>query len=70
MTSKELESRLATIEAELAQLKTKVGDLDASQPWWERIAGSFQDDPVYEKAMKLGAEYRRSQRPDASSNRK
>jgi uncharacterized membrane protein HdeD (DUF308 family) len=38
------------------------GKLDG-KPWWERIAGSFDKDPVYAKAMKLGRAYRESQRP-------
>lgn len=57
-----LEKRVAAIEEELARLKSQVERADASKPWWERIAGTFQDDPVYEKAMKLGRQYRRAQR--------
>lgn len=30
-------------------------------PWWEKITGTFKDDPEYDEAMRLGAEYRRSQ---------
>ena len=50
------------MEEELARLKSKMEGIDPSKPWWERIAGTFEDDPVYEKAMKLGREYRRSLR--------
>ena len=50
------------LEEELARLKSQVEKAGASKPWWERIAGTFQDDPVYAKAMKLGRQYRRSQR--------
>ena len=56
----QLEKRIAVLEEELARLKSKVEGADASKPWWERIAGTFEDDPVYEKAMKLGRQYRRS----------
>ncbi len=62
MTAKQLEKRLAAVERELARLKTKLEGVSSSTPWWERIAGTFQDDPVYEKAMKLGREHRRSLR--------
>lgn len=70
MTSKVLEQRLAALEAELATLKSKVEKLQPSQPWWERIAGTFENDPVYEKAMKLGREYRRSLKPAPSSRKR
>ncbi len=55
-----LEKRVAALEEELARLRSKVEEIDALKPWWERIAGTFQDDPVYEKAMKLGRQYRQS----------
>jgi hypothetical protein len=59
----QLEKRVEALEEEMARLKSKVEAADALTPWWERIAGTFQDDPVYEKAMKLGRQYRRSLRP-------
>jgi hypothetical protein len=62
MGSVQIEKRVATLEAEMARLKSQIGKTDGSKPWWERIAGTFQDDPVYAKAMKLGRQYRRSQR--------
>jgi len=69
MTPTQLEKRVAVLEAELAKLKSKVEGPDASKPWWERIAGTFENDPIYEKAMKLGQEYRRSQQPRAASSK-
>jgi len=66
MSSTRLEKRVAALEEEVARLKSRIESTDASAPWWERIAGTFQKDPVYEKARKLGREYRESQRPDAS----
>ena len=30
-------------------------------PWWEKIVGSFANDPAYEEAMQLGSQYRESQ---------
>jgi len=56
----QLEKRVAALEEELARLKSRMEGADALKPWWERIAGTFQDDPVYQQAMKLGREYRRS----------
>lgn len=70
MTPAQLEKRVAVLESELAKLKSKVERADASKPWWERIAGTFENDPIYEKAMKLGQQYRRSQRPRDASRKK
>jgi hypothetical protein len=63
-----LESRVATLEAELAQLKDEqiaspktngvMGDA-----WINKIFGAFADDPDYDKAMELGRKYRESLRP-------
>ena len=68
--STELEKRVAALEEELAKLKSKLEGSDASKPWWERIAGTFQNDPVYEQAMKLGQEYRRSLKPRKPARKK
>jgi hypothetical protein len=31
-------------------------------PWWEQRMGVFADDPIYDEAMRLGREYRQSQK--------
>jgi hypothetical protein len=53
---------MAELEQEIAALRKKVEALTSTKPWWERIAGTFQNDPVYELAMRLGRKYRRAQR--------
>jgi hypothetical protein len=55
-----LEERVAHLEAEVARLKNKVENESSSRPWWEKIAGTFADNPAYEEAMRLGREYRNS----------
>ncbi|MEL6469137.1 MAG: hypothetical protein AAFQ74_05375 [Cyanobacteria bacterium J06623_4] len=66
-----LEARVALLEAEVARIKDKLDNQampeSSSIPWWEKIAGTFADDPVYDEAMQLGKEYRDSQRSDAHS---
>ncbi len=63
-----LEERVAILERELALIRSRVDQTGSGKPWWERIAGTFQNDPVYEEARQLGLQYRRSQGPDASSD--
>jgi len=71
MAPTELEARLVVLEREVARLKSSVGRTgQAEAPWWERIAGTFADDPAHEKAMKLGREYRASLRPGTAAVRK
>ncbi len=65
----------ATIEERLACLEEKVARLTgdqpvvnpSSEPWWKRHSGAFKDDPLYDEAMRLGAEYRKSQPTAADS---
>jgi len=71
MAKSTIESRLAALEAEVAQLKARVAELGKSDiPWWEKIAGSFANDPTYHEAMRSGREYRDSLRPKRRSRRK
>jgi hypothetical protein len=66
----EIEKRVAVLEKEVANLRKKLEGADASKPWWERIAGTFENDPVYEQAMRLGREYRESLKPGKSSRKR
>lgn len=66
--SEQLEARVALLEAEVARLKSSLEggsppSID-SQPWWEKIVGTFADDPTYDEAMQLGREYRDSLRSE------
>lgn len=60
----ELQARVARLEEEVQHLK---GELERvtqpKQPWWERIAGSHANDPVFAEIVRLGAEIRRADRP-------
>jgi hypothetical protein len=61
MATGSVEDRLAALEAEVASLKEKVEDRAANMvPWWDRTAGTFANDPIYEEAMRLGREWRES----------
>ena len=66
MPSSRLEQRVATLEAEVATLKRKLEERETSTPWWEQIVGTFENDPIYDHAMRLGQQYRQSVRPKSS----
>ena len=59
-----MEERLSTLEDEVGRLKkaNQSSNFD-SLPWWEKIRGTFKDDPDYDDAMRLGREWRESFRP-------
>ncbi len=66
MTNIEIEKRIEILEAEVALLKSKAekkGDT-TELPWWKQRIGIFADDPMYDEAMRLGREYRLSQREE------
>jgi len=66
-----LESRIAALEDEVARLKVKAASIGKpALPWWEKIAGTFADNPAHEMAMELGRKYRKAQRPKISRKRK
>jgi hypothetical protein len=70
MASARLEQRVAALETEVARLKRKLEAQETIRPWWEQIAGTFENDPLYERAMRLGQHYRQSLRPKPPTSRK
>lgn len=58
-----IEKRMARLERELARVKRSIaGVVRANRsPWWDQILGAFSNDPIYDTAMRLGSQYRRSQ---------
>jgi hypothetical protein len=64
-----VEQRLEILEAEVAFLKSQLKiATPRTKPWWEKIVGTFVNNPAYDKAMKLGREYRESQRSHAGES--
>jgi hypothetical protein len=68
-STSQLEQRVAALEAEVTKLKVQMEAMQTAQPWWEQIAGTFQRDPMYEEAMRLGRQYRQSLRPRKHAQR-
>ena len=65
MSQMEMETRISVLEKELSVLKSKIEKIEKKDlPWWDKIAGTFADNPAYDEAMRLGREYRLSQRED------
>jgi hypothetical protein len=59
----QLEVRVANLEAELAQMKQQMSNFrqpETSSPWWLKVAGSFENDPDFDEAVRLGQEWRKS----------
>lgn len=56
-----LEERVTALEAQVANLLADKKAVDPQIAWYERWKGAFQDDEIHDEAMRLGAEYRRSQ---------
>jgi hypothetical protein len=56
-------SNRSPIEAEVAFIKNQLKIAPPmTKPWWEKIVGTFVNNPAYDEAMQLGREYRESQR--------
>jgi hypothetical protein len=61
MTSQQLETRVAKLELELAQMKQELAESSRRKnPWWLEIAGSCENDYTFDEAVRLGQEWRKS----------
>lgn len=59
--SQQLEERVATLEIELAKMKQALSDSrQGKTAWWLKVAGSFEDDPTFDEAVRFGQEWRRT----------
>lgn len=59
--SQQLETRVAILERELTQMKQMVAEsLQDKEPWWLKIAGTFENDSTFDEAVRLGQEWRKS----------
>ena len=70
MASSRLEQRVTALEAEVIKLNNKLEAKDQTPPWWEQIAGTFENDLIYDHAMRLGQHYRQSLRSKSSTRHK
>lgn len=70
MPSKTLEERLAALETEMAQVKQRLGqETPPKTPHWvDQIFGVFENDLLFEDAVRYGREWRNSQRMDEETD--
>jgi hypothetical protein len=64
MATRTLEDRLTIVEQELERLKRQIqaDKPQDTEPRWKQIIGVFKDCPEFEEAVRLGREWRESQR--------
>ena len=57
-----LEERVTALEHEIQKMKSKLkmSAGASSRPWWEKQAGVFKDDPLFDEIVEAGKIYRRS----------
>jgi hypothetical protein len=61
--STKLEDRVAALERQVAQLQAQ--QKNGRRAWLDDLYGKFANDPVFDTAMRMGREYRKSLRPVA-----
>lgn len=68
----QMQQRLTVLEREVRQLRKKVTQCehgDDVRPWWEKISGTFRDDPVFEEIIRLGRKIRKADKPRRGARR-
>jgi hypothetical protein len=61
--SNDHETRIATLEREMAALRRRLGVPSSMQEWLRRISGRFKDDPDFDEMVRLGREIREADQP-------
>jgi hypothetical protein len=56
------EDRLATLEAEVAQIKDQLRQGAKPQNWLDRVVGSMTRYPDFQEVLRLGREFRQADR--------
>jgi len=66
-SSATIESRLESLERELAEVKRRLNGGKNSTDWLEQIAGSQSQNADFDEVLKLGRAARDADRPDDSA---
>jgi len=57
-----VEERLFKIEKEIEAIKTRIHASGQASNWLSRVNGTFKDDPDFDEIVRLGKEFRDSDR--------
>ena len=56
-----MEERVKSLEHDIAGMKALLGRSTFGKNDWESTVGTFESDPLFKEALRLGREYRESQ---------
>lgn len=61
-TATQLDRRVTVLERELRKVRSELSVVRkaSQQPWWQRLAGKFNNDPLFDQTVEAGQAYRRS----------
>ena len=66
-----LEERMAELEDRQDTLQRLLEErLPGEKRGWKAIVGTFEDDPLYDEAMRLGREWREAQHDDSDAEKR
>jgi hypothetical protein len=68
--SLKLEKRVAELERQVARLQEQAKRAPNPRAWIDDLYGKFAGDTIFEQAMKLGRDYRKSLRPRRRRSRR
>ena len=58
-----LEQRVSELESQVQRMLKRDNRPEpvGAEPWWKRHSGAFENDPLYDEAMRHASEYRKAQ---------
>ena len=60
-----MEERVTALEHKMREVRSQLNAVRkiSQRPWWERLTGTFKDDPLFDEITEAGHVYRRSLMP-------
>jgi len=58
-----IEERLTALERQMEEMRHELERQRKEENWIEKISGTFEGDPDFGEIIRLGREFRQSQRP-------
>ena len=68
-----MEMRMAEVEQELHRIKQLVAEsapTDEKTPWWKKLVGTQENDPVFAEIVELGRQIRKGKPPAKRKKKK